>query len=71
VGRVVAKVEDPYLKELVDKLYGLRMLVEEIAFRSAGISKRLWFELEKRYNLDFSQKRYVINHYTYEITEDD
>ena len=63
------KIEDKNLKEVLDKILGYRMLLDDLALRHAQVVKAFWERATKLYGLDPEKKRYRVWFYTYEIEE--
>jgi len=64
------KIEDKNLKLLVDKMLGLRLLLDDLALRKGEITKAFWERAAKLYGLDLEKKFYRLLPMTYEIEEE-
>jgi len=63
------KIEDKNLRDLVDRMVGLRLLLDDLALRKAEISKAFWEKAAELYGLDLKKKFYRVWTMTYEIEE--
>ena len=64
------KIEDKDLRLLVDKMLGLRLLLDDLALRKGEITKAFWERAAKLYGLDLEKKFYRLLPMTYEIEEE-
>ena len=63
------KIEDKNLRVILDRLTGLRLLLDDIAQRKAELSRDFWERAAELYGLDLKNKVYRVWFHTYEIEE--
>lgn len=70
MSKLVAKITDPHLLELADKMSGYRILLDDLALQFARTSRQFWQRAKEQYKLE-DKKRYVLNHSVQKIEEMD
>ena len=63
------KIEDKNLRVILDRLTGLRLLLDDIAQRKAELARDFWERAAELYGLDLKNKVYRVWFHTYEIEE--
>ena len=64
------KIEDKNLRVILDRLTGLRLLLDDIAQRKAELARDFWERAAELYGLDLKKKFYRLLPMTYEIEEE-